>query len=376
MARRPRILHVYKDFFPPVRGGIENTINLMARGCLDEFDVSVLVCGGTSGEDEEMIDGVRVVRVREWTRLWSAPIAPDFVRALSREAQRTDLLHFHHPNPTGDLAYLLRGHRKPFVITYHSDVVRQRAAMLIYGFLQRFMMRHAAVIMPTSPDYIASSASLRPHKEKCQVVPLGIEIERFTPTPGIVEHAQEIRRRMGTPIVLFVGRLRYYKGLHFLIEAMRAVEAQLVVVGSGPEESFLREKVLQAGLEERVHFVGELDDAELLWYLYAADIFCLPSHLRSEAFGICQIEAMACGVPVVSTALDTGVPFVNKHGETGLVVPPADPQALASALNRLLADDNLRRTFGEAARRRAATLFSAQRMNELVKRVYRKVLNE
>lgn len=376
MTGRPRILHVYKDFFPPVRGGIENTINIMARGCLDEFDVSVLVCGGTSAEDEEIIEGVRVVRVREWGRIWSAPLAPAFVRALSREARCADLLHFHHPNPTGDLAYLLRGQGKPFVVTYHSDVVRQRAAMLVYGFLQRFMMRHAAVIMPTSPDYIASSEWLRPHKEKCEIVPLGIEIERFAPTPKVVERAQQIRRRVGTPIVLFVGRLRYYKGLHFLIEAMREVEAQLVLVGSGPEEHFLRDKVSQAGLEKRVHFSGELDDTEVLPYFYAADVFCLPSHLRSEAFGICQIEAMACGVPVVSTALDTGVPFVNKDGETGLVVPPADPQALAAALNRLLADDNLRQRFGEAARKRAATLFSAQRMNELVKRVYRKVLGE
>ncbi|MCX7626310.1 MAG: glycosyltransferase [Candidatus Sumerlaeaceae bacterium] len=376
MRWRPRILHIYKDYYPPVRGGIENTINLMARGCLDEFDVSVLVCAGPSCTGEETIDGVRVVRVAEWGRVWSAPVAPAFIRALSHEARHADILHFHHPNPTGDLAYLLAGHGRPFVITYHSDIVRQRAAMLIYGFLQRFMMSRAAVIMPTSPNYMASSVWLRRFRDKCEIVPLGIEIERFSPSPAMLAQAQQIKSKIGAPIVLFVGRLRYYKGLHFLIEAMRSVEAQLVIVGSGPEEGFLHEKAAQARVEERVHFVGELDDSDVLPYFHAADVFCLPSHLRSEAFGICQIEAMACGVPVVSTALDTGVPFVNQHGETGFVVPPADPSALASALNRLLGDESLRSTFGEAAQRRAAALFSAQRMTNLVKKVYRKVLGE
>jgi rhamnosyl/mannosyltransferase len=368
--RKPRILHVYKDYFPPVRGGIENTINLMARGCLDEFEVNVLVCAGTNAPGEEEIDGVRVVRVKEWGRLWSAPIAPSFVEVMRREARAADLLHFHHPNPTGDLAYLLSGQRKPFVITYHSDVVRQRAAMLFYGPLQEFMMQRAAVIMPTSPNYIESSPWLRRHRDKCRVVPLGIELERFEATPAILQRAQVIRRQLGQPIVIFVGKLRYYKGLHFLIEAMRNVSAQLVIVGSGPERAFLEERAKQAQVSDRTHFLGELPDEDVLAYLYAADVFCLPSHLRSEAFGICQIEAMACGLPVVSTALDTGVPFVNQHGETGFVVPPADPSSLAAALNRLLSDDELRRTFGEAGKRRAAELFSATRMNQLVREIY------
>ncbi|MGB9692343.1 MAG: glycosyltransferase [Candidatus Sumerlaeaceae bacterium] len=371
----PRVLHVYKDYYPPVRGGIENTINLMARGSLKDFDVSVLVCAGKADAGEEIVEGVRVVRVREWGRVWSAPLAPAFVRALQHEAARADLLHFHHPNPTGDIAFLLGGIRKPYVITYHSDVVRQRAAMAAYGLVQEQMMRRAAVIMPTSPNYIESSVWLRRHRDKCRVVPLGIALQRFEKTPERQRKAAQIREQFGgRPIVIFVGRLRYYKGLHFLVEAMRHVEAQLLIVGVGPEQERLFLQARAAGVDKRVHFLGDLDDEDMICHLYAADVFCLPSHLRSEAFGLCQIEAMACGLPVVSTALDTGVSFVNQHGVTGFVVPPADPLALASALSRLLADDDLRPLFGAAAKQRAAELFSAERMCQKLHEVYWHVL--
>jgi rhamnosyl/mannosyltransferase len=371
---RPRILHIYKDYFPPVRGGIENTINLMARRSLTEFDVSVVVCAGSLPEGEEIIDGVRVVRVREWRRVWSAPIAPRLTRVLAEEARGADLLHFHHPNPTGDVAYLAAGVRKPYVITYHSDIVRQRAAMAAYRFVQERMMRAAAVIMPTSPNYIESSPWLRRHRDKCRVVPLGIEIERFERTPAVAARSREIRGRLGSPLVLFVGRLRYYKGLHFLVRAMRDVHASLVIIGSGPERERLEQQAAAEGVAAQVHFLGELDDVETVAHLHAADVFCLPSHLRSEAFGICQIEAMACGLPVVSTALDTGVPFVNQHGVTGLMVPPANPRALAEALNQLLGDENLRRQLGQQAQQRARTVFSADAMCARLHAVYAEVL--
>ncbi len=371
---KPKILHVYKDYYPPVRGGIEQTINIMARRSVNDFDVTVLVCAGPLPEGEEIIEGVRVVRIKEWRRIWSAPLSRRFAHSLAQLAAKADLLHFHHPNPTGDIAYLLSGLHKPFVITYHSDIVRQRAAIVVYGVIQEMMMRRANVVMPTSPNYIESSVWLRRHRAKCRVVPLGIELDRFARTKEIEKAASDIRARRGSPLVIFVGRLRYYKGLHFLVEAMRDVDGHLLIVGTGPEEDRLRAQTLRAGLETRIHFLGDLDDEQLVAHLHAADVFCLPSHLRSEAFGICQIEAMACGLPVVSTDLKTGVPFVNKHGETGFVVPPADPRALACALNRLLKDEELRATFSKQARLRAQSLFSAEKMCSLLHEVYWDVL--
>ncbi|AXA35368.1 MAG: glycosyltransferase [Candidatus Hydrogenedentota bacterium] len=377
MIQRPRVLHIYKDYFPPVRGGIENTINLMARGTRDEFETSVLVCRGPAKAGTEVLDGVRVRRVPEWCRVWSAPLSPAFVRALREEAQRADLLHFHHPNPTGDLAYLLGGIQTPFVMTYHSDVVRQRAAMIFFAHVQRRMMDRARRIMPTSPNYVESSPWLRKYREKLRIVPLGIELDRFQKSPTVEKKVLEIRQQWGEQLILFVGRLRYYKGLHFLIEAMRSVPSgKLLIIGTGPEESKLKRMVRDWDLAERCVFLGELDDQDVVAYLHASRVFCLPSHLRSEAFGICQIEAMACGLPVVSTALATGVPYVNRHGETGLVVEPGNPTALAEALNRLLSDPALRERFSRAASEQAQQEFSAERMCARLKAVYWEVLQE
>jgi rhamnosyl/mannosyltransferase len=365
---------VYKDYYPPVMGGIENTINRLARGTGEEFDVSVLVCAGRSRPGEQIVDGVRVVRVGELGRLLSAPFSPGFPAALAREAAHADLLHFHHPNPTGDVAYLLSRPKAPVVMTYHSDVVRQRFAMFAFGPVQERMMRACRAIMPTSPDYIDSSEWLSRHRATCHVVPLGIDLEHFVRTPAVEQQAAQVRSRHATPLIIFVGRLRHYKGLHFLVEAMKEVQATLLLVGTGPEEARLRADAVRHGVSRRCVFLGELTDAEVVAHLYAADTFCLPSHLRSEAFGICQIEAMACGLPIVNTRLATGVPFVSRDGLTGLSVEPGSPAALAAALNRLLFDDALRRKMGEAGLNRTRELFSAEAMCLEVKKVYRSVL--
>jgi len=259
-------------------------------------------------------------------------------------------------------------------MTYHSDVVRQKNMMRLYGPLQERTMRRCALIMPTSPNYVESSEWLQRHRSKCVVLPLGIDLNRFGVTPEVSTAAEAIRARYPGPIVLFVGRLRYYKGLHFLVEAMRSVNATLLLGGTGPEQERLAAQVRDANLDGRVHLLGDLSEEQLVSYLRAADVFCMPSHLRSEAFGLSQIEAMACGLPVVSTDLPTGVPYINRHGETGLIVPPADPARLALAINELLQNGELRRTLGQQAKVRATTEFGAQRMCEQLMGVYNQVL--
>jgi rhamnosyl/mannosyltransferase len=374
-SRRPRILHVYKDYFPPVLGGVELTINLLAEGCLDEFDVSVLVNSASRHTFEETINGVRIVRVSEWGRAASAPISPAFITALARESHRADILHFHHPNPTGDLARLLSRPRLPSVMTYHSDVVRQQWAMTAYGPLQNWQMSQCAIIMPTSPNYMQSSPWLRRHAARCQVVPLGIRMDPFAETPAVLQRAKELRQQFGNQkIVLFVGRLRYYKGLQFLLDAAPSIPGIVLIAGTGPMESALREQVARLNIQDRVHFLGDISDEDKVAWYHAAHVFCMPSHLRSEAFGLSQVEAMACGTPVVSCNIASGVPFVNAHEVSGLVVPPEDPPALAQARTQLFTDDDLRQRLGRGAFERAHTEFTARRMCDRVKAVYRQVL--
>lgn len=371
---RPRILHVYKDYYPPVLGGIENTINLMAHGTKDQFDVTVLVCSGGRTRVDELLDGIRVVRVPELGRFASAPFSPAFPGELRRLARNADLLHFHHPNPTGDIACLLARPAAPIVMTYHSDVVRQKKAMLIYGPIQERMMRRCKVIMPTSPNYMQSSPWLQRHAEKCVVLPLGIDLSRFQNTDQVTARAAEIRARYASPITIVVARLRYYKGLEFLLRAMPSVPGTLLIIGTGPEQPRLAQIISGLNLTSRVHLLGDLPDAEVVHHLYAADAFCMPSHLRSEAFGLSQIEAMACGLPVVSTNIASGVPFVNQHELTGFSVRPESPAALSEALNRLYSDYTLRTEMAHAACQRAHTLFTAQRMCADLKQVYSRVL--
>ncbi|MGI8908273.1 MAG: glycosyltransferase [Candidatus Sumerlaeaceae bacterium] len=371
---RPRVLHVYKDYYPPVLGGIEATINLMARGTLDACDVTVLVCSGGRTRSDEVIDGVRVVRVPELGRLSSAPVSPAFPSELRRLARKADLLHVHHPNPTGDVSCLLVRPAAPIVMTYHSDVVRQKKAMWLYGAVQERMMRRCKVIMPTSPNYIESSDWLQRHAEKCIVVPLGIDLARFEKTTETESSATIVRQKYPGPITIFVGRLRYYKGLEFLVRAMPQIPGTLLIIGTGPESDRLQSLIAETGLLNRVHLLGDQDESQLVAHLHAADAFCMPSHLRSEAFGLSQVEAMACALPVVSTTIPTGVPFVNHDGVTGFSVEPASPDALAQALNRIYSNPHLRTQMGAAARQRAVTTFNAARMCADLKRVYSQVL--
>ncbi len=374
MSPRPRVVHVYKDYWPPIVGGIERSIHWMAHGASERYEVTVL-CNSRSMATRERHDGpVRVVEVAEFGRVSSAPISPAMVSAM--KSIEADLWHFHIPNPTGDLAWLMARPKGAVVATYHSDVVRQVVARAFYGpFLSAFL-RRCDLVMPTSPRLVDSSPHLSRVRDRCEAVPLGIPQRGYTRTPEKADAARRIRQKYeGRPLLIFVGKLRYYKGLQYAIAAMQQIKlASFLIIGDGPERPRLEKLARQLDVASRVHFLGELPDAEVVRHLMASDIFLLPSHLNSEAFGISQVEAMACGLPVICCDLPTGVPWVNQHEVTGLVVPRADPEALANAVRQLLADSAKRFRMGEAALRRANSELSLQRMVERVMDVYRRVL--
>jgi rhamnosyl/mannosyltransferase len=369
-----RIVHLYKDYFPPVRGGIEQTVSRMARAQVaggDDVTVLTSASGGRHGVVEQ-VEGVRVVRCAEWMRMASAPLCPGMPRALARLA--ADLFHLHYPSPPGEVSWLLTRPPGAMVVTYHSDVVRQAAVMPLYAPFARAVLARARVIMPTSEAYIDRSPFLRPHRAKCMVVPHGVDLERFAHLDRMAESAAALRVRYGTPLVLFVGRLRYYKGLDVLLAAMPAIHGRLVIVGEGPEADRLRRQSSSLGLDGRVGFAGTVSDDDLIAHLAAADVGVLPSTLPSEAWGMAMVEMMAAGLPVVCTELGTGTTFVNRDDETGLVVAPGDPVALAAAINRVLEDEALRARLGAGASRRAQALFSREAMMAGVRRAYARAL--
>lgn len=372
--KRPRVVHVYKDYYPPVQGGIERTIYHLARLCSGRFEVSVIAArrGRGFGRSATIAGGVEVTEVASAGRLLSTPLAPGFITALRRS--KADLFHFHIPHPTGEAAYLLSGLSTTSVATYHSDVVRQKMTMKVYGPLFQKFLSRMRVIMPTSGRYLDSSEPLRLHRDRCAVVPLGIPLEDYELNDSRRKRVEELRARHGR-FVLFLGMLRSYKGLAYLLEALASVpQARALIAGDGPMAPALREQAERLGLGDRVVFLGRVSDEEAVALLHAATIFVLPAHQRSEAFGLCQIEAMTCGLPVISTDLPTGVPEVNRNGETGLIVPPADAAALATAIGELMSNEQLRAAMGEAGRRRAAENYRAETMAERVMEVYDRVL--
>ncbi|WP_373499477.1 glycosyltransferase [Desulfococcus sp.] len=366
-----KVLQVYKDYFPPVRGGIEGHINLLANGLKRRgYDVSVLVSNTGFRLLEEEIDGIRVTRVPQLGRLTSAPLNATFIHWLRKLAREADVLHFHFPNPTAELSYLMTGLDKRVIVTYHSDIVRQERLGKIYSpFMERFLDK-AETIIATSPAYLNSSAVLNQYRFKCRVVPLGIDLSRFSPEKADAASILGVRRAFPRPILLFIGRFRYYKGLGILIDAMKEINAVLLIIGTGPLERALREQAAAADLRERVVFLGERSDRDLVTYLHACDLFVLPSVLRSEAFGIVQIEAMACRKPVVSTEIMSGTSFVNQHGKTGLVVPPFSAHKLAGAVNLMLERPDLREAFGNAGYERVRRHFTSETMIDRVASIY------
>ena len=371
-----RILHVYKDYWP-VLGGIENHLRDIARAqARAGHDVTVLVTHPAQGTREDADDGVRVIRAGRLFTAASTPVSP--LLALRLAGIDPDVTHLHFPYPVGELAHLLLGRGRRTVLTYHGDVVRQAGLLRLYEPLLWRVLARADAILATSPPYVKSSRFLRPFEAKTAIVPLGVDTARFSSAGVDAAQVGALRARLapdGAPVFLAVGRMRYYKGLEFALDALPRVPAgRLVLVGDGPEEPALRARAAELGIGDRVVFAGAVSDEDLPAWFHAADVFVSSSSHRSEAFGISIVEALASGRPAISTELGTGTSWVNRDRETGLVVPARDAAALAGAMNTLAADPALRARMGAAARARAEAEFRQETMFARIEAVYARLV--
>ncbi len=361
-------------YYPPHLGGIEYHLRDLSTGlAAREHEVRAIVANEGRETLRDRVDGVDVTRLGRLFAYASTPVVPGMAHAIRAEATRSepsDLVHLHFPYPWGEVAWLRSGVGLPTVLAYHSDIVRQKALLAAYGPILRRVLDRVDVVLASSPNMVEHSPFLSRIPEKCRVIPYGIPVERYADTPGLLARAAELRAAHPRRIVLFVGRLVYYKGPEVLVRAMSAVDADLVVIGRGPLKPELEALAASAGITDRVTFLDPVDADELAAWYHAADVFCLPSVARSEAYGLVQLEAHASGTPVVSTTLTTSVPFVNADGVTGLTVPPGDAAALAEALKTLIDDDALRARLGARARERALAEFSVEGMIDRTLDVY------
>lgn len=377
-----RILMVNK-YYPPHVGGIEFHVRDLAEGLVRAgHEVRVLVCNNDKTYKEETMNGVEVVRLPRDFEKASTPVSFFFRKTLARFADEADLVHFHFPYPFGEFEWLrtpnFKEKKTPYVVTYHTDIVRQKMALALYRpFLQKFL-DGAALIIASSPQLIEYSEFLAPRTEKCRQINFGLPVENIAHNQAAVKRAQELRASLSDkPVVLFVGRLVYYKGVDVLADALEFIdsEAQLVVIGRGELHDSMVERAKALGCADRLHIIDFADNEELIAWYHAADVFTLPSVYPSEAFGLVQIEAHAAHTPVVSTLLRSGVPYANLDGVTGLSVEVGSAKALSEGINRLLRDDTLRKAMGERAQKRALEEFTISRMIEHTTRLYREVVD-
>ena len=368
-----KILHVGKYYWPE-KGGIENHLKILCEGLAAKgVSVRAVVSNTKNSLLREKINGVEIVRLPKAFSAFNQPIFSGLREEIGN--YNPDMIHLHLPNPLAALK--LYQTQKPIVITYHSDIVGKPAMKLI-EFSTGQILKKARAVIATSENYVSGSKLLKKFKDKIKVIPLSVELKKMKPAK--ISEIKKMKQRLGIKnefVILFVGRLIPYKGLQFLIEALPLLKGdfKLIIGGLGPLESKMRELAKSLSVQDKIIFFGEVNENYYSNLFSSADIFVLPSHLKSEAFGIVQMEAMAHGKPVVSCNISgSGVPWVNKSGVSGIVVEPENPSELAGAIQKLMDNPQLRKKLGAGGRARAEELFDSKKMVRSVLRVYEEVL--
>lgn len=363
-----RVLHFFKTYWPDSFGGIERTIDAIARSTSD-LGVETTVLSLSRLPQERSVDfhGHRAVKARLDLDVASTGLSLQAFGKFARESAKADIVHYHFPWPYMDVAHFAVRHGKPSVVSYHSDIIKQRTLKHVYAPLMQRFLKSVDALVATSPKYAASSPVLARHGDKVEIIPIGLDdsVEAEETLPAGIDTER--------PFFLFAGVLRYYKGLDVLLDAAPLIPCDIVVLGAGPLEEHLRRRVATQGLAN-VRLVGALSDGEKAALMRRCRAFVFPSNQRSEAFGLSLVEAAMFARPMISTELDTGTSYVNLHGETGLVVPPDDAPALAAAMNEILGSPERAERWGEAGRRRYLDLFTAEAMGQRYHALYTRLL--
>ncbi|HEX5686719.1 MAG TPA: glycosyltransferase [Ideonella sp.] len=368
-----KVLHLAK-FYPPDHGGMESIVATLAEGAVARGWSADVLCTRRHWRtcvDAGPGEGL-VVRAGQLGMLLSTPISPALVQETRRRVADADVVHVHLPNPMAALALLLAPRPRRMLLHWHSDVVTQSTARRLLGPLERWLLRRADLIVATSQAYLEASEQLAPFRAKATVVPLGIGDNAAEPVDAQRVRAWRARVPAGR-IVLALGRMTGYKGFDVLIDAARELseDVTVVIVGGGALLDSLTRRAAAATRGAKVWFTGPLSTVDRDALFAIADVFCLPSTSRAEAFGVALVEAMAAGKAVVASDIPgSGVGWVNA---CGLGVPPRDAPALAAALRRVLDDRTLAERMGRDARLRYMELFTAAAMNNRFDDLYRQL---
>lgn len=386
-----RVCHLGK-FYPPASGGIETHLQTLARAqaklgmsvqvvCVNHLDGQGrdvtwknFAATPTQIESDGAVHVIRAGRRASIARLDLCPSLLSRIRSIS--PSDFDLIHVHIPNPTMILALFLARPKVPWVIGYHSDVVKQKTLLMLQRPFENWVFHRSRAIFAASPEYPKGSSYLQRFRDKTEVVPYGLELEPYeNPNAEALQYADQLQRDYPGPLWLTVGRLVYYKAIHNALRALTRTPGRLLIVGSGPLKGSLEESARDLGVADRIVWLGNLTASQLVGAYRTAKALWFPSNARSEAFGLVQVEAMASGCPVINCAIPgSGVPWVSPNEVSGLTVPVDDWQAFADAANRLLAEPELHLRLAAQGRDRARREFADTQMAQRTCGLYRDVL--
>lgn len=353
---KTKITQITRYAYPHI-GGIETVINQINESLSDEdFEKEVFCCSNT---DKSSIEhGVKYYRCKYLFNFASNSISPHLFFKMM--FLKTDIIHFHMPVIQNVIFWFVLYHLgflkyKKMIVTYHSDIIGYDKFMKPLWGIYKYFLSKADKIHVLSPNIIESSKILSEYKTKCVVIPFGINVEEPSQFDSNIKNKEKYNNKK---IIFSCGRLVKYKGFKYGIEAMKNVEnAVYLIGGNGPLKDELEILIKQNNLQDKVFLLGKISDEELYECYRECDIYLFPSTMASEAFGIVQLEAMQYGKPVINTRLNTGVNYVSIDNETGLTVQVENAEALSTAINELLYNDELRLKYGKNARRRVEELF-------------------
>jgi len=373
-----KILQLGKAF-PPVKaiGGVEKVIELFYYG-LNRNDIICDVLG-VNDNFQFVIDNYckngKIYREKLLRRAMSTFLSVHLITRLLKIAHEYDIIHVHHPDPMSFLALFCVRPKAKLVIHWHSDILKQKYIYVFFKILEKWVLSRADLILCTSPKYYSGNLTLRPYLDKVDYLAIGLDLQNIDLNVDLA-NSIEINKHNRNQ-VLFIGRLVYYKGVEYLIKAMSLVQSRsyLYIIGDGHNLENLKQLTRKLDLEHKVFFLGNLNDTDKLAYLRTSDLFVLPSIYRTEAYGIVQVEAMAHGLPVISTVIDgSGVDWVNQDGVSGITVPICDEKSIAVAIDQICLDSKLKLKLSNGALNRYKSQFTEEVMIRNLVDYYKKVL--
>ena len=371
-----KVLHVYRTYFPDSQGGLEEVIRQICLNTRDSGVESRVFCLSRDPDPREVeLPEGRVVRVKQSFEIASCGFTFSGLAEFRRQVAWADVVHYHFPWPYADFMHAAAGHPAPSIVTYHSDIVRQKLLAFLYRPLMNHFLGSMARIVATSPNYFATSDVLSHLGEKVDIIPIGIGDASYPELPVDSPVLESVEADYGSGFFLFVGVLRYYKGLHILLDAIKGADFRVVIVGSGPVERELKRQAGRLGLDN-VRFCGYLPDETKMALFKLCRAVVFPSYLRAEAFGVTLLEGAMCGKPLISAEVGSGTSHINIDQQTGLVVTPGCVRSLREAMERMYYHTDEAEQMGAAARRRYEELFTGAAMGRRYAEVYREVCEE